>query len=595
MTTATTQLPAAGDTDAVDRYVVTVIRHSLVLLAIVVLWIWSVNRVDESALGDYGLIAILPISAFVALVAALVGFVVATQRKRPGPLLAAHTIALAVMLHGIPTFAYDHLRASWAWKHIGMVDFIQRFGDVNPGDGALAVYHNWPGFFGINAWITNTSGLSSALSYAAWAPIVFNLLYIGALYIMFRAFTANQSLIWTAILIFILGSWIGQDYFAPQALAFFMYLLLMAILLRWYSRATSDDAHLENDDFAPGSVTSRLIAAVMIMAMVMIASSHQLTPIVTIAAIAALVTTRQLRVKWPLWAMIGITIAWFLGPARGFVLDNARNVLHEFGGVSNNLDSTVVDYGLTTSAQRNISLVSRLLSASIFALAGLGLIRRRAMRHRSAQLVVLAAVPAVMVFASSYGGEIILRAYLFALPFAAFLAASLWFPRRSQHGRLISPIVLCVVLVTILPAFLLADFGSDRREVFSDTEIAASDYVLSNAAPGALIIEGTRDYPRLYRNNEQYTYLTLSMLPQQALEHVMSDPANVLHRWLTDATSYNGGYIIFTDSQRASVTDLGTSLDPTLATIQQALRASSDFKIGYESTDAVVFQPAGQP
>ncbi|MGA9597036.1 MAG: hypothetical protein WBV06_12810, partial [Acidimicrobiia bacterium] len=109
MTTATTQLPAAGDTNAVDRYVVTVIRHSLVLLAIVVLWIWSVNRVDESALGDYGLIAILPISAFVALVAALVGFVVATQRKRPGPLLAAHTIALAVMLHGIPTFAYDHL------------------------------------------------------------------------------------------------------------------------------------------------------------------------------------------------------------------------------------------------------------------------------------------------------------------------------------------------------------------------------------------------------------------------------------------------------------------------------------------------------
>ncbi len=574
---------------------VEIARHVLILLAAFVLWIWSVNRVDQSALGDYGLIAILPVTTFVSLLIAIIGFALATQREKPGPLLATYTMALAVMLHGIPTFAYDYLRSSWAWKHVGVVEYIQRFGDVNPNGGTLAVYHNWPGFFGLNAWITDSSGLGSALSYAAWAPIVFNLMFIGALYMMFRAFTANQNLIWTSIVIFILGSWVGQDYFAPQAIAFFMYLLLMGILMRWYSRSISDAAELVDDGFEPGTASARILAGVMVLAMVMIASSHQLTPIVTIAAIGALVIFKQLRVKWPLWAMIAITAIWFFGPARDFIFSHAQNVIREFGGVSSNLDSTVVDYGTATAAQRSISLISRSLSAIIFVLAGVGLIRRRAVGHRSGWLLVLAAVPAVLVFVSSYRGEIILRAYLFALPFAAFLAASVWFPKNVRKGQSPSPIVLGVVLATLIPALLLADFGADRRQVFSETEVVAAEYVMTNIDTYSLIIEGTRDYPRLYRNTEDGTYLTIDRLPTQALEHVLSDPAGVLHRWLSDTTRYTGGFIIITDSQRASVSTLGKSLAPALDEIEASLRASDLFTIGYDAPDAVVFVPVEQP
>lgn len=581
------QVGVAGST-------IEVARHVLVVLAAFVLWIWSVNRVDETALGDYGLIGILPVTTFLALVIVIVGFSVVTRRDNPGPLLAFYTTALAVMLHGLPVFAYEHMRASWAWKHVGVVDYIQRFGDVNPGAGDLAVYHNWPGFFGINAWITDAGGLESALSYAAWAPIVFNLLFIGALYMMFRAFTANQSLIWTAIVFFVIGSWVGQDYFAPQAVAFFMYLLVMAILLRWYSRSISDTAELSDDGFEPGSPAARVVAGVLVLAMVMIASSHQLTPIVTIAAIGALIIFKQLRVKWPLWTMIAITVVWFFGPARDFVFAHAQNVMREFGGVAGNVDSTLADYGSVSDAQRNISLISRLLSAAIFVLAGIGLIRRRAAGQRSGWLILLAAAPVALFFVSSYGGELVLRAYLFALPFAAFLAASVWFPTNVTRGNSPSRVLLGVILVGLVPGLLVADFGADRRQVFSDGEVAAAEYVIANAPPFSLIVEGTRDYPRLYRNTEQRTYLTIDRLPEQALEHMMSDPAEVLHRWLTDPTTYSGGYVILTESQRASVSDLGNTLIPTLDTVEDALRSSGLFVIGFEAEGAVVFEPAEQ-
>jgi hypothetical protein len=421
------------------------------------------------------------------------------------------------------------------------------------------------------------------------------LLFIGALYVMFRAFTANQSLIWTAIVIFILGSWVGQDYFAPQAIAFFMYLLLMAILMRWYSVTITEDAELENDDFAPGTNSARILAGVIVLAMVMIASSHQLTPIVTIAAIAALVLFKQLRVKWPLWVMVVVTLAWFLGPARDFLFSHAQNVVRDFGGASTNLDNTVVNYGTATAAQRTISVISRLLSAVIFVLAGIGLVRRRAMGHRSGWLILLAIVPAVLVVVSSYGGEILLRAYLFALPFAAFLAASVWFPKNVRKGQPPSPIILGLVLAVLIPGLLLADFGADRRQVFTATEVAAAEYMLDNATPYSLIVEGTRDYPRLFRDTEGSTYLTLDRLPDQALQHVMSDPAVILHRWLTDKTRYSEGFIILTESQRYSVSKLGTDLAPTLDAIERSLRASDLFVIGYDSEDAVVFQPVEQP
>src|SRR5581483_482251 len=73
------------------------------------------------------------------------------------------------------------------------------------------------------------------------------------------------------------------------------------------------------------------------------------------------------------------------------------------------------------SAEHHAVLCVRLaLTAAVFVLAMLGVRRRRGFDDRVALVLLLAPLPAVV---ESYGGEMVLRVYLFALPGACVLAA----------------------------------------------------------------------------------------------------------------------------------------------------------------------------
>jgi hypothetical protein len=296
----------------------------------------------------------------------------------------------------------------------------------------------------------------------------------------FRGFTNDMRLVWTSILIFTLGNWVGQDYFAPQALALFLYLLVMAILLRWYARVPGSGegdgtTPVRDDEIEPGSAESYALSGVVMLALSVIAVSHQLTPIITIAALGALITFRVIRVVWPLIAMMVFVTIWFLGPARGFMLDNVQTVLRDIGGFQANIDTNLIDYEIVNQTQQTVSFIAHMLSGSIFALGALGWLRRRYHRVRTGWVALLAVAPGVLVVASSYGGEIIFRAYLFALPFVAFLAASLWFPREGKGNRAFTRYSLAAVLIVVSGALLIADFGADRRQVFTSDEVAAAN------------------------------------------------------------------------------------------------------------------------
>lgn len=69
----------------------------------------------------------------------------------------------------------------------------------------------------------------------------------------------------------------------------------------------------------------------------------------------------------------------------------------------------------------------------------------------------------------------------------------------------------------------------------------------------------------------------------------MADPAERLASWLSDDHRYNGGYIIITESQRNTVSELGTLLQPTLDAVEQSLESSELFEIVYQSGTARVY------
>jgi hypothetical protein len=566
-----------------------VIAHLALIVTLALVWAWSLTQANEADLGGLGVITILPPLAFLCLAGMIAGFVHALYVNLSGRLFAAYVVGLTLMIHGLPTFVYDHLRFSWAWKHVGIVEYILRTGGVDTHIGSLPVYHNWPGFFGLNAWIVRGSGVDSPMGYATWAPILFNLLYVLTLVALFRGFSPDRRLVWAAALIFELGNWIGQDYFAPQALAFFLYLVVITILLRWFSTTPHRTDPGADRALEAGSLESMVLSGVVLISLLAITISHQLTPIVMILALATLRLFKVIRVSWPLVAIVIFSAAWALGPARDFVFDNVQKVTGELGGFQANLDNNLSAPALFNRDQFIVSSAARLLSAAIVGVAGLGLIRRRNHKLSSRWVILLAVVPSILILASSYGGEILFRAYLFALPFGAFLAASLWFPVARARPSVLATCALAGVLMTFTAGLLVADFGIDNRLVFNNDEVAAADFVTQNARPGALVIEGTRDYPRQYRRYEQFVYLTIDRLSPEALEKLTADPADTIASWLRDTDAYNGGYVILTGSQRQSVTALGTSLPATLDAIEGSLAGSDQFETVFRSGDAIVF------
>src|SRR5204863_1433745 len=95
-------------------------------------------------------------------------------------------------------------------------------------------YHNWPGFFALTALLTESAGLERGIDLAPWASMFFNLLYLGPLVVILRSVTRDERVVWLSVWLFYLGNWIGQDYFAPQALNYFFHLTVIAVLLTWF-------------------------------------------------------------------------------------------------------------------------------------------------------------------------------------------------------------------------------------------------------------------------------------------------------------------------------------------------------------------------
>ena len=141
--------------------------------------------------------------------------------------------------------------------------------------------------------------------------------------------------------------------------------------------------------------------------------------------------------------------------------------------------------------------------------------------------------------------------------------------------------------MTLAAGLLVADFGIDNRLVFNNDEVAAANFVTQNARPGALVIEGTRDYLRQYRRYEQFVYLTVDRLPPEALEKLTADPADTIASWLRDTETYNGG--TWSHGFAATIRHSSGDLTATLDAIEHSLAGSDQFEVAFRSGDAIVF------
>ncbi|MHB1005748.1 MAG: hypothetical protein ACYC3S_08910 [Chloroflexota bacterium] len=584
-------------------------------------WATSLRDLDPAGSSDFGLISVLPPAYFAALALVTLGFGFALNNRRtPNWVLFLHVAVLIVIIYGTPSLAYGTLRYSWAWKHVGMVDYIQRWGTVNPSIASLAdlsANHNWPGFFALGALLTQAGGFATALQFAQLAPLFFNLLNIGALLLVLGSLVQDRRLRWLAVWLFYLGNWIGQDYFAPQAMAYFFSLVTVGLTLTWFAsrpRLLGSGGGTRRlgawlESFwarfdGPGEAVAGIgrastpgqrvgVLAIMILLFAVIASSHQLTPFMTILSLSALAITYRTSARSLPVLMAVITATWTMYMAWAFVGGNLTWIIQSFGRLDRN--TTVTDLSRVSQGQIVVALAARGLTLLIGGLGLAGFVRSWRKGKRYMAFALLAIAPMPMIVTSSYSGEMSFRVYFFALPYLAFFGAALVYPTVANGRSWRAPLAVIAISGLLLAGLLLSYYGRERMNYFSQNEIDAASYLYSIAPAGSLIIGGSYDYPSLFQDYERYTHTTLTgqSVTRNQLARLQNDPLTTVTRLMGDRT-YRATYLIITRSQRAHI-QMDNLLPQTgIDQIEQVLRQSGQYRVIYRNQDAEIFTLASQ-
>lgn len=577
----------------------TQITAGALLLAGLACWLFGLPAIDPAQLGPLGLIAILPLPIVAAYVLIITGFALSLNASlvtTRWPLL--FLVALVLLLHATPAISYETLRYSWAWKHIGVIDYIMRTGHTDPSARYLSAYHNWPAFFAFFAAIGGIFRLDALTiaDLARFFPVLLNLAYLATLPHLLGNLTADRRVVWTAAGIFLIGNWVGQDYFSPQGVSFLMYLILLTLLtgpLKQRAVAAPVDASgapLRGPWLwrVPRQQPRAEYLPLALLLIVAITATHQLTPLFVLGALFALFVIGRLSLGFFVFALLA-ELAWLLYFATPFVAPLLGALLAEFGSIGTATVGRLVDLHVVSDGQRLVSLGSRGLTLAIAAAALVGIIVRWLTGYRDITALVLLAAPMPFLVATPYGGEIAFRLYFFALPFLSFFAATLFFvgSGRTRGPVPVRLVLLALVLLALVPGFLLANNGKDQQYRFSPSEVAAADWLYSNSQPGQLLIEGSRNYPSQFRNYENFIYVPLSEELKEIKDELLTQPDVLLARWL--AQSERGGYIIITEGQKALYDNLGLLPVGTLQRIEDALLRSPLLKLAYSTADAMIF------
>ncbi|MEV5079194.1 hypothetical protein AB0K74_10285, partial [Streptomyces sp. NPDC056159] len=471
-----------------------VLLGCLLTTALLLYWVPAL-RLDDSDLdrmGGLGLVSVLP-PPTLAGAALLIGVFAALLwlRREHRALLLVTLVATVVSLHALPAVIESEPRFATAWQHLGFIDFIDRTGSAVPD---LDARWSWPGFFAVAAFVARACGLSDFTEVIRWWPLTVQLLYLPPMFLLTRSLRASWRARWTGVWIFVLSGWVGQDYFSPQGFTYLLYLAFVAILLVWFrsprmlwTKARPGEAEVEPAD-------RRQRAVLLLVVIGLFAASvpaHQLTPFVMLGVLAVLVLVRRSELRG-LPVLFAVLAAFWLGfMAEPYWSGHFDELFGGIGGVGSNVSTSVSGRIQGGDSTHQLVLYTRvLLAGSVMAFACWGWWRRREHKYRERSLPVLTFVPFLGFGMQSYGGEMALRVFMFALPGAALLAALALFPRtgataeeRDKDRVSLAPLAALMAGLLLMGGFLVARWGNETFERIRPGEVAAMDYVYAHDKP----------------------------------------------------------------------------------------------------------------
>lgn len=595
--------PRRGDFRA-DRVRPGLLAHAATLAVALAAWLVSLAHTDVTRVGQFGLLATLPPLFLVAVVVTLAGFVVEVRRPgAPRRIVLAAYLGLAILLvHATTPLLLEEPQYAWTYKHLGVIEYVLAHGHVTGGPD---IYQQWPAFFTAVAVLVDLLGVST-VAVAPWAPVVFTVLSGTLVGAIARTLGGDVRTVWSAVLAFVGITWVGQDYLAPQGLAFVLSLGIFSVVLR----------HLR-----PGVGTRRSRAAAIALVAgttAVLSATHQLSPYLVAAVVASFVVARVVR-PWWVALVVGAIPVLYLLPRYGFVA-GSFNLLDGF-----NLFANAAGNGGTwgSTGQAVSAIVVRTLSLAVWAGAAWA-VWRSGRQWRTPEVLVPAlgaVVPFGLVLAQSYGGEAIYRVFLFSAPWCALLLVGRWGPLaprplagrprtdgRRPAGRLgVRPVLGTAAAVLLAALALLSTMQGRHGHLMVDrqapAEVAAARHLYAHAQPGATIILATPNFPsRLAANYGEFNRTVAGpdpdLVPGAGLRDAM---LNVQYLPVIEsyAESIPGRptYLVVSDGMRRYATYFGALPDGSLDALERTLQRDPEWTVWYDNGEVTIYEwsPAPTP
>ncbi|MFF2316119.1 hypothetical protein ACFVTE_07590 [Arthrobacter sp. NPDC058097] len=571
--------------------------------AALALGIWSLLSVDPARIGGTGLVEAVPPTYFLAILLSLTGFVATLNLRRHTPtLLAAQVVVLVVILHAADPIVHGLPRLTASYRHLGVADYIANSGQL---DTNLDAYFNWPGFLAFLGLLSDATGVRDLMGIATWAPLGMNLLLLAPLLALARRLTSQSRHAWAGVWLFFLSSWVGQDYLAPQAYAFLLLVTLIACLLSAFSgwawptgsnrftrflarHVTRLDPTVPHQGMSsPPPVDTAILLVICAGLLVAMTAAHQLTPFAAIPILTVFLLSGRLRMpSLPILSAV-LALGWLVFVARDFFDGHLAQLFGSFGDVEGHTLGAVTQR-VGGSEAHVLVVYTRLAEvALVWLLAALGAFM--AHRRRSAWLTAVlgALAPLTLIPGQPYGGELLLRLYLFSLPFAACLAVLTLLPDRPGKPGWRRASALLAMGAVLASATVVTRYGNDSMEKFTPDEISLVNQLYGTAPEGSVLIEAVHNTPWKFRKYADYKYRALvNAEPRPGAEPLACDPANKI-------AQQSGAYLIVTTSQKRAADLLETTPPGDLDHFVATCGSSPGWTKLFENAGGVVFHIQG--
>jgi hypothetical protein len=229
-----------------------------------------------------------------------------------------------------------------------------------------------------------------------------------------------------------------------------------------------------------------------------------------------------------------------------------------------------------------VVMLGMVFSASIWIAAAIGFLIRFRDGRRDLSMVLLAAAPVPMVALQAYGGEMVLRLYLFSLPFTSVLAAGIVYGRPRALPSKLRTCGVIAACAAITLGFLVTRYGNERMDIMTTSEVQGVQELYKIAPTGSLLVSTDGDLPWRAQAFEQYQYLS------ETDGILACKPRDLASLMRTEGRP--NSYLILTASEEAEA-ELFTGIpQSTWDAFVNQLLASSDFRLAYQNADTKVFE-----